>query len=329
MTTKSGFTLMTIQEFETWIDAQQLARTILFIQEHHTYSPAYAQFSGTNHFSMQQGMKDYHVNANGWSDIGQHFSTFPDGTIMTGRSLEKSPACITGNNANAICIENIGNFDAGKDAMKPAHRETIIRMAAKLCKRFHLAVNTNSIVYHHWFDLSTGQRNNGTKNNKTCPGTGFFGGNKVADCTANFLPLVVQAGGSVAPVASSAAILKYVSVTASSLNIRTKPDAASAKATDRDAAALGAILRVYKETNGWYKISGSQEHWVLGKYTTDVKRATVTADTLNARSGPGKDFEKLGSYTKGQELFIVKEENGWCKVNMDDRWVSKDYLTFA
>ncbi|QHS57058.1 SH3 domain-containing protein [Mucilaginibacter sp. 14171R-50] len=329
MTTKFGFTLMSIQEFETWIDARQLARTVLTIQEHHTYSPAYTQFNGSNHFALQQGMKNYHVNANGWSDIGQHFTTFPDGTIMTGRSLEKSPACVVGQNANAICIENLGNFDSGKDAMTPAHRDTIIRITAKLCKRFRLPVNTNSIVYHHWFDLSTGERNNGTKNNKTCPGTSFFGGNKVADCVANFLPLVTQAGAPAAPVISASAVLKYVSVTASSLNIRTKPNASSPKATDRDAAALGAILRVYKETNGWYKISGSQEHWVLGKYTTDVKRATVKADTLNARSGPGTTFQKLGSYTKGQELFIVKEQNGWCKVNMDDRWVSKDYLVFA
>jgi SH3-like domain-containing protein len=329
MTTKSGFTLMSIQEFETWIDALRLARTILTIQEHHTFSPAYAQFNGSNHFALQQGMKSYHVTHNGWSDIGQHFTTFPDGSIMTGRSLETSPACIVGQNAHAICIEHVGNFDKGKDAMTPAHRDTIIRITATLCSRFHLPVNTNSIVYHHWFDLSTGERNNGAKNNKSCPGTGFFGGNKVADCVANFLPLVALAGGPVAPVADTAAILKYVSVTASSLNIRSKPDATSNKVTDRAAATMGAVLRVYKESNGWYKISGSQEHWVLAKYTTDVKRAAVNADTLNARNGSGKDFEKLGSYTKGQELFIVQEENGWCKVNMDDRWVSKDFLTFT
>lgn len=329
MTTKFGFTLMTMQEFETWIDGRQLARTVLTVQEHHTYSPAYAQFNGSNHFALQQGMKNYHVNQNGWSDIGQHFTTFPDGMVMTGRTLEKSPACIVGQNANAICIENLGDFDANKDAMNPAHRDTIIRITAKLCKRFRLPVNTNSIVYHHWFDLSTGERNNGTKNNKTCPGTAFFGGNKVGDCVANFLPLVVQAGAPAAPVVPTSTVLKYVSVTASSLNIRTRPDATSTKVTDREAATLGATLRVYQESNGWYKISGSQQHWVLSKYTIDVKRATVKANTLNARSGPNANFDKLGTYTKGQELFITTEQNGWCLVNMDNRWVSKDYLTFA
>ena len=63
-------------------------------------------------------MKAYHVTYNGWNDIGQHFTIFPDGLILTGRSLEKSPACIYGQNANAICIENLGNFDLGGDQMR-------------------------------------------------------------------------------------------------------------------------------------------------------------------------------------------------------------------
>jgi hypothetical protein len=329
MTSKFGFTKLTIQEFEAWLSALKVARTVITIQQHHTYSPSYAQFKGANHFDMQLAMKNYHVDHNGWADIGQHFTTFPDGTILTGRSIEKSPACITGQNSGAICIEHVGNFDTGKDAMTAAHRDTIIRMTAKLCSRFNLPVNTNSIVYHHWFDLSTGQRNNGTKNNKSCPGTAFFGGNKVADCVANFLPLVSgQAPAPVTPPATTA-VLKYAAVTASTLNIRTQPDAASAKATDREPAVLGAILRVYEEKNGFYKISGSQAHWVAAKFTAPVQRATVTATTLNARSGPGATFEKIGSYTKGQELFIEKEENKWCKVSMDPKWVSKDFLTFA
>jgi hypothetical protein len=33
-------------------------------------------------------MKECHVQQNGWADIGQHLSIFPDGTIVTGRSFE-------------------------------------------------------------------------------------------------------------------------------------------------------------------------------------------------------------------------------------------------
>ncbi|OOQ61713.1 SH3 domain-containing protein [Mucilaginibacter pedocola] len=330
MKQKFGFTLMDFNEFDTWLKALQVSRTVLFVQEHHTYSPAYAQFNGNNHFDLQQGMKNYHVAHNGWSDIAQQFTTFPDGTIMTGRPMEVSPACIFGRNANSVCIENLGNFDIGGDAMTSAQRDTIVKMTALLCKRFNIKVDDKGIVYHHWFDLATGERNNGTKNNKTCPGTNFFGGNKVANAQANFFPLVAAAlNGTTPPIPTppSATLLKYVSVTASTLNVRVAPNPSSAKAGAP--VVLGAVLRVYQESNGWYKISASQNQWVAAQYTKVVQRATVTADTLNARSGPGTTFAKVGAYPKGQELFIEKEENKWCKILMDSKWVSKDYLSFA
>lgn len=324
MNTKFGFTKMTIQEFEAWISTLKVARTVLTIQQHHTAIPSYAQFKGSNHFEMQQAMKNHHVIANGWSDIGQHFTTFPDGSILTGRSIERTPACITGQNSDDICIEHVGNFDLGKDIMTAAHRDTILRMTAKLCSRFNLPIDTNSIVYHHWFDLSNGDRNNGTKNNKSCPGTNFFGGNKVGNCETNFLPLVSQLMDNKPPVHS--AVEKYTMVSVSTLNIRTQPDATSAKVTSRPAAVLGAVLRVYKEQNGWYKISHSEDHWVMAKYTIPISRAKVKVDKLNARSGPDKSYDKVGLYTKGEELFLGKLENGWYNVAMDNKWVMKDYL---
>ena len=83
METQYGFTKMTLAEFKDYLNDLKVARTVLRVQQHHTYSPSYLQFKGTNHFSIQRGMKNYHVNSNGWSDIGQHFSTFPDGTYFS------------------------------------------------------------------------------------------------------------------------------------------------------------------------------------------------------------------------------------------------------
>lgn len=327
METKYGFTKMSVGEFETWLANTRVARTIIYLQQHHTYIPSYQQFNGNNHFDMQKGMKDHHVGSNGWLDIGQHFSIFPDGTVMTGRSLELSPACIYGNNTNAICIENVGDFDTGKDLMSSAQKDAIIKVTAAICKKFSIAVNTDKIVYHHWFNLSTGERNNGSGGNKSCPGTAFFGGNKVADCQNNFLPLInsVLSGGT---IPTSPTILKFVIVIANSLNIRTGDASTFQKAADRSPALLGAVLRVYEEKSDWYRISSSQQHWVSSRYTDVVTKATVNANTLNIRSGPGTNFPKVGSYLQNQVLFVIQKHNGWCKISLESKWVKEEFLDF-
>ncbi len=332
METRNGFTKMTLAEFEKWITNLRVGRTVLIVQQHHTFNPAYASFNGNNHFAMQTGMRNYHINHNGWADIGQHFTSFPDGTILTGRSMEKSPACLYGANTHAICLEHVGNFDKGGDKMLDEHKETIVGMTACLCKKFNIPIDVQRIVYHHWYHLSTGERNNGTRGNKSCPGSNFFGGNKVAHCEANFLPLVKQAMdgevNSVDEITSN--ILKYVVVNTASLNVRKKADSSSDKVTDRAPVLLGAILRVHKEKNGWLKISDSKQHWVSGRFTMDVQRATVSATALNVRSTPEVvRGNVVASLTQGQEVFIETETNGWCKLVMENRWVSKDFLVFS
>ncbi|MEB2779531.1 N-acetylmuramoyl-L-alanine amidase [Algoriphagus sp. C2-6-M1] len=328
MESKNGFLKMSIGEFVPWIQSQRIARTILTVQQHHTWSPNYTHFNGRNHFERQLAMKNHHVRNNGWSDIGQHFTSFPDGTIVTGRSLESTPACIFGANRDSICIEHLGNFDKDGDTMSNEHRLAIIQMTAALCDKFRLPVNTFSIIYHHWFELSTGKRNNGTGGNKSCPGTNFFGGNKIEDCMTNFLPLVGQALQSTPILPQPPVIDKYVAVTANSLTIRIEPRGSASNASDREAAQLGAILRIYEESNGWLKISTSQSHWVYGRFTTDVRRATVNANVLRVRSGPGTEYAIVDNLMKSEEVFISEEKNGWCKMSLEEKWLSKTYLDF-
>lgn len=326
MKTKYGFTLFSIQEFENYIKNLKVGRTVLYIQQHHTYSPNYNLCTNSNQLELQKGMKNHHVNTNGWSDIGQHFSTFPDGSIATGRSIENSPACIYGFNSNAICIENVGNFDSGNDIMTLLQKETIIKMTAILCAKFNIPVSSDRIVYHHWFNLASGERNNGAGGNKSCPGTAFFGGNKVADCENNFLPLVQNVINRM-PTPTPISILEYRIITANELNVRVLPSATSAKASDRDAIPLGSVLRIFEEKNGWYKISSSSSHWISGRYTQKVTRATVNADTLNIRNGAGINFSIVGSLVKGTEIFITEEKNGWCKIGLETKWVKDTFVT--
>jgi uncharacterized protein YraI len=323
METKNGLTLMDATEFESWIATKQVARTVLYVQQHHTYIPNYSHFNGSNHFTQQQGMKNSHL-ALGWGDIAQHFSIFPDGKICTGRSLEWNPAGIYGFNNHAICIENVGYFDTGKDVMNAAQADSIVRVTAALCKRFNIPVNTDRIVYHHWFDLQTGARRNGQGVTKTCPGTNFFGGNSVVAAQTHFLPLVQAKVSNTAT--ATMPILKYGVVTVANLNVRS---GASTGQSIVNTAKQGAVLRIYESNNGWYRISSSRQEWVFANYVKDVQRATINADILNVRSGPGTGFDKLATVLKGEEVFIYAENNGWCKISADERWVSKQFLSIS
>jgi ribosomal protein S17 len=327
METKFGFTKMNVATFESWIQNNSVGRTVLKIQMHHTFIPSYAHFTGANHFAMQRAMQNHHVHSNGWRDIGQHFSIFPDGEVVTGRSLEFSPACIYQNNQDSICIENVGYFDTGQDVMRDEQKQAIISATAALCKKFNLPVNTDSIIYHHWFRLDNGHRNNGAGGNKSCPGTNFFGGNKPADCQEHFIPLVEQKLGLAQPPTNVVSPQKYVIVTAMRLNVRINHSGRSSLAPDREPLRLGSVLRVYDEQNGWLKISNSKHHWVYSRYTDEVKRYQVNTTSLNVRSGPSVRFQKVGQVHKNEQVFIVQEDGNWAKIAMDNRWVSKSFLT--
>lgn len=185
------FILLNSSEFASWLDMQIITRKISLVQQHHTYLPAYKTFKGNNHFELCKSMENTHIER-GFSEIAQTFTTFPDGSIMVCRNINLIPAGIKGANANGICIENVGNFDKGKDKMSVAQKDTIILITKILLKKFNLQASDQTVVYHHWYDLILGKRIKveGTGNTKSCPGTNFFGGNKVEDFKKNFLPLL-------------------------------------------------------------------------------------------------------------------------------------------
>ena len=191
MQVKGKFVLLEPSEFNSWLNMQSTPRKIKLIQQHHTYIPAYKHFKGNNHFELCESMERSHLER-GFAEIGQHFTTFPDGKIMICRDLDKIPAGIKGANSFGICIENLGNFNEGGDTMNPAQRATIISLTKALLSKFNLSANDQSVVYHHWYDLTLGKRitKEGTGSTKSCPGTAFFGGNTVADFNSNLLPLL-------------------------------------------------------------------------------------------------------------------------------------------
>jgi hypothetical protein len=260
MQTKGQFIVMTVTEFAKWLTDTKVKRPINRIQNHHTLEPSYNDFNGGNYFDLLLGMKKWHVTHNGWSDIGQQLTIFPDGSVAVCRSFEKTPACIFGANQGCVCIENLGNFDKGRDTMRDAQRDAIIQVNALLCKKFGVHPDTEGIVYHHWFDLGTGKRLNGKGVTKTCPGTAFFGGNSVANCTANFIPLVKAALNQQGVV--SLGQLKVQSPDGL-LTIRDTPASAGQKLGELH---NGAVVQIFEAKGLWRRIDPAQPRWVSSRF---------------------------------------------------------------
>lgn len=320
-----GFIKLSSAEFLNWISAQSISRACVRVQQHHTWKPRYSGFNGGNHFAMQRNMKHYHMNTNGWSDIGQHFSIFPDGVILTGRPLNVSPACIYGANSGAICIENVGNFDSGGDNMRSDQAASIFSTTGAILKKIGISTPTKAnVVYHHWYNGSGGlvYHNSGQK---SCPGTAFFGGNKLADYEANFLPKLrtaMVAGGAIAPVG----LLDWAVVTADSLNIRKGPQSSFGLTSKQGSLQFGSVIRVYEvSANGWFRISQSRQYWVYGRHTKPAQQAVVNSEDTNARIGAGTEFDVERIYQPGDRVFIFGEDGSWQQID-DDLWIHKTLL---
>jgi L,D-peptidoglycan transpeptidase YkuD (ErfK/YbiS/YcfS/YnhG family) len=102
--------------------------------------------------------------------------------------------------------------------------------------------------------------------------------------------------------------------------------------------AKGQTLSVMSKSGSWYKINyNGRTGYVSSDYvqasgtTTPPAESTtytVTASTLNVRSGAGTSYASIGSVTKGQKLSVVSKSGSWYKINYNGRtgYVSSDYV---
>ena len=178
MKQEGKFILMNREELKVYIEGLKGCKTFTSIQQHHTASPAYKDVKNNN-IQLMKSMENYHVKNLKMSEIAQHFSTFPDGTICVGRPLTKDGGgFLSPLNKNSITIENVGNFDI--DLMTEEQKQSIVFLNALLCKKFNIIPSTSTLIYHTWVQ------------NKSCPGTKWFGGNTKAAAEKYFIPLVKQ-----------------------------------------------------------------------------------------------------------------------------------------
>ena len=346
--TRYGFTKMSVNEFKGWLQKQG-NYNYTGIQIHHTASPSYKHFYKANgahedELTRQNNMKSYHVNTNGWDDIAQHFTIFPNGKIVTGRSLANTTAIgIRGWNYNKICIEIYGNFDHGQDIMTNEQKQAVIAVYGELCKKFNITPSISTIRCHAWF--TSGGSYLGTyvpgRSAKTCPGTNFMGfGNSKEAIEKNFIPLVrnyINSGSTATPTQTSTpSNTNYiVKVNTDSLNVRKGPGASYSVCGE---LGRGEAYTIVQTQNGWGKLK-SGVGWINLSYTQRVSNTTtassvvssssylvkVTANNLNVRKGPGVSYGISGTVKKGQVYTIVETKNGWGKLKSGLGWISLGY----
>ena len=80
-------------EFEQLLGQTTLRRQIDSVHLHHTWRPRHADFAGV---SSIIGMWRFHTQQQGWSDIAQHLTVDPNGTLWTGRHWDNPPASAKG-----------------------------------------------------------------------------------------------------------------------------------------------------------------------------------------------------------------------------------------
>jgi hypothetical protein len=152
------FKQITREQFAELLSKFPFKRKINAVHMHHTWRPNHAQYRG--HETIV-GMWRFHTETNGWSDIAQHITIAPDGTIWLGRDWNRAPASAAGHNGNAqagpFMFEMIGDFDEGRDLFNGEQRETALDVIARVQQRFGLP--PGSLQLHNM--MST----------KSCPGT--------------------------------------------------------------------------------------------------------------------------------------------------------------
>ena len=150
----------------------------------------------------------------------------------------------------------------------------------------------------------------------------------------------VETGGKTGYVSS-----QYLRVTgtvsASSLNVRSTPSTSGSKVTT---LSSGAQVTLLESLDGWYRIeTGGKTGYVSSQYVSlasgtpapstpqeaDRITGTVSASTLNVRSGPGSSHAKIGSLSSGAQVEILEQLDGWCRIEWNGKtgYISSQYVT--
>ena len=297
-----GFVLFdNINEFEKYLNNENVTRKISRLQVHHMSLPNYHTWDTTDkriyknnrELGRTKALDDFGKNKWRYKDcnnhyIAQHFNIFPNGKITTGRSLNSKPIGITGWNENAICVEIYGDFDKNKDIMTTAQKQSVIALYALLCKKFNIKPSTDTIRAHCWFTSGGVYLGDyyASKSAKSCPGTNFMNfGNSRSAFVNNFYPLIE--GYLSNNSKGSAKVVKMVkNISSEKLNIRSSPNwkgdiiatlnpGDSLTYVSGPLSAKGHSTKMYKCKNNYY-VTASSKYTKIITVKNDIKDVTLS-----------------------------------------------------
>lgn len=114
--------------------------------------------------------------------------------------------------------------------------------------------------------------------------------------------------------AFTAAAAEYVSVNNDSVNLRSGPDTKYSVIYELPA---GYPLKVVSRKGEWLKVSDfeNDQGWIFASLVSQTSYVIVTVKEGNVRSGPGVNYDKVGSVSSEVILRQVKREGDWVQVS--------------
>jgi len=224
---------------------------------HHTVTP------NNDSMSMPARMRqiqNFHINGNGWCDIGYHFLIGQDGRVYQGRMENIVGAHAASANTNNVGISFIGTFT--DRAPSTAMMDAAARIMKAMSRTYGISLNRDKVKGHRQVGTTA----------TSCPGNALY--NQLSS-------LINRAqgsgGGGGGGGGSSTNSCPRVRVDADALNVRPQPN------TSR--AAVGSLSRGERVTrlstatgqsvsgnNRWYRIEqGSMRGYVSAAYASCVQ----------------------------------------------------------
>ncbi len=124
-------------EFAALVARFPFTRRVTSLHLHHTIDVRHTDFRG---LPTLEAMRRAHVDRERWSDIAQHVTIAPDGTLWTGRHWNRPPCSIAGQNGDRatgpLMIAVVGDFD--EDELVGAQLQSTVEAIALVQVRFSL-----------------------------------------------------------------------------------------------------------------------------------------------------------------------------------------------